>query len=94
MVTDRLAAAQLAAMLQLRPGKISFILPAQLSLQTGSVVIRRSLTNSEPLSVEIETVVPGLLSGNLDGTGAVFGDAVRVDADGKDSYHDVFSFMV
>lgn len=80
-------------MLQIRPGKISFILRAQLSLQTASVVIRRFLTDSEPFSVEIEAVVPGLFSGNLDGTGAVFGDAVRVDADGKDSYRDVFSFI-
>ena len=37
-------------------------------------------------------MAPGLFSANLDGTGAAWGDAVRVDAEGMYSYHSVADF--
>ena len=91
-VTDHLGSAQLAGLLYVHTGAISFILPAQVSLGTANVVVRRDDTASEPYSIEIAGVAPGLFSANLDGTGAAWGDAVRVDAAGEYSHHPIADF--
>ena len=81
-VTDSLGAARLADLLHVRPAAISFLVPDQVSLGTASVIVKRSGAASDPLSVEIAAVAPGLFSANLDGTGTAWAQAIRVDADG------------
>jgi len=91
-VTDQFGAAGLAGLVHVQPDAISFIVPEQVSLGTARAVVRRAGTASEPFSVEISAVAPGLFSANLDGTGTAWGDAVRVDAEGMYSYHSVADF--
>ena len=91
-VTDSLGTARLAGLLYVRPGVINFILPDQSSVGTASVVVRRVGSASEPFSVEITAVAPGLFSANLDGMGAAWAVAIRVDANGSSSYEPVADF--
>ena len=91
-VTDCLGAPQLAGLLDVRTGAIGLIPPEQVFLGTSSVVVKRAGTASEPISVEIVPVDPGLFFANLGGAGAAWGDAVRVDAEGEYSYYSVADF--
>lgn len=91
-VTDQFGAARLAGLLDVQPDAISFLLPEQVPLGTASVVVRSAGSASEPFLVEVAAVAPGLFSANLNGTGAAWGDAVRVDAEGRYSYHSVADF--
>ncbi len=93
-VSDTLGTARLAGLRYAWPGGINFILPEQVSLGTASVTVIRAGAASEPFSVEIAAVAPGLFSANLDGTGPAWGDAVRVDAEGEYSIVAVADFDV
>ena len=91
-VTDALGTAQLAGLLYVGPGAITFIVPEQVSPGTASVIVRRAGAASEPFSVEVAAVAPGLFSANLDGTGTAWAVAIRVDADGEASVEPVADF--
>ena len=91
-LTDSLGIARLAGLTHVRPDAISFIVPDQMSLGTGSVTVRRMDAASTAFSVEIAAVAPGLFSANLDGTGPAWASAFRVAADGEISAHPSVDF--
>ena len=81
-VTDSAGIARLAGLLQAWPAGVSFLVPDEVSLGVGTLIVRRAGVASDPFSFEITAVAPGLFSANLDGTGTAWAQAIRVDANG------------
>ena len=91
-VTDSLGTKRLAGLWNVGPTAIVFLVPNQVSLGSASVITNLAGTASEPFSVEILAIAPGLYSANLDGTGIAWGYAIRVDADGESSFELITDF--
>lgn len=92
MLKDSLGTARLAGLTHVRPDAISFIVPDQVSLGSGSVTVRRMDAASTAFSVEIASVAPGLFSANLNGSGPAWASAYRVAEDGGTSVHPITDF--
>lgn len=92
-ITDSLGNLRLAGLLHVGPASISFVVPDEASLGTAGVIVRRGEAASDPFSIEIAAVAPGLFSANLDGTGTAWAYAIRIDADGKTSFEPATEFL-
>lgn len=92
-IIDSLGNLRLAGLLHVGSASISFVVPAEASLGTAGVIVRRGEAASDPFSIEIAAVAPGLFSANLDGTGTAWAYAIRIDADGKTSFEPATEFL-
>ena len=83
IVTDSVGIRRLAGLLQTTPGAISLVVPEGVSEGPANVTVRREGVASDPFTIEIRAVAPGLFSANLSGTGVAWGWALRVDGNGE-----------
>ena len=91
-VTDSLGVPRLAGLLYASPSAISFVAPEGLSEGSTNVTVSRASVASDPFSIEIGAVAPGLFSANLSGTGVAWAWALRVDGNGDLSLEPLADF--
>ena len=91
-VTDSLGVPRLAGLLYASPSAISFVAPEGVSEGSANVTVSREGVASDPFSIEIAAVAPGLFSANLSGTGVAWAWALRVDGNGDVSFEPLADF--
>ena len=91
-VIDSLGIPRLAGLLYASVSALSLVVPQRVSEGSAEVTIRREDVASDPFSIEISAVAPGLFSANLSGTGVAWAWARRVDRNGDVSFEPLAEF--
>lgn len=68
------------------PNQINFQVPAGTGIGTATIIVRSGSGSVFAGSAQIASVAPGIFSKNSTGTGAAFGNALRVKGDGSQSF--------
>ena len=81
-VTDSRGISSLSGVLFASPTIVSFLVPEAVATGPATVTVRREPQTSEPFSIQIANVAPGLFSANLNGAGPAWAWAIRVKDNG------------
>ncbi len=91
-VRDSFGAERLAPLFFVAPSQINFLMPAGTANGAATVTIASGNGSISVGTVQIASVAPGLFSANANGRGVAAGVAVRVRADGSQSFEPISRF--
>jgi uncharacterized protein (TIGR03437 family) len=91
-VKDRVGVERLAPLLFVSPGQINFLIPAGTAIGDALLTCTNGNGTVSTRLIQIAVVAPGLFSANASGEGIAAAQALRVKADGSQSYEPVAQF--
>ncbi|MBL8206086.1 MAG: hypothetical protein JNM09_17755 [Blastocatellia bacterium] len=78
MVRDSQGTERLAPLFFAGPGQVNYQIPAGTADGTATIIVRNSLGETSSGTLRVGAVAPGLFTGNVNGSGASVGFAIRV----------------
>jgi cytochrome c peroxidase len=92
IVRDVLGKERFAPLFFVSPNQLNYLIPAGTATGEGTVLIRQGDTNVASGLLQIAPVAPGLFTANASGQGVPAAVALRVKADGSQSYEPVAQY--
>ena len=91
-VTDSRGTARQASLFFVSPGQANYLLPAETATGPATIAVANREGATASGAVAIAPIAPGLFTANADGRGAAAAVALRIRADGTQSYETVAQF--